>query len=294
MEAGKNEQPQNTHGGGAYYSFEREQRESRRPILIIIALSILATGIVAAIIYFTLTATGVINLATQDSSTASAAATMSELDILKDRIVRYRDNPSADDETLESDLKNYVGKTINEYGKDSSEVADATLTLTSYYEFIGDYDAAKQYLEDRLSVLDDAASSNKYITEIYRLAMIYGDEDSANYYLAQINDYIDSISDSKEKSEKLLQLAWMIYLNGLSYDDEWEVQMVSSDVLAQLKSMIEAAGELNPTAESAILMYYLARDYGSCPKQPDYYYNLAHERDPENYPEPSTEESEDE
>ena len=275
-------------------------KNNLRHIIILMLLSLLGLAVAGAIIYFTLHVTGVIKTISQnsDSSNGNSDTTVSELDVLKSRIEALRSNPEAYDGTLEQDLKNYEGKMINEHGKDSDQAYAATMALISYYDLFGQYETAKSHLEDRLSVAENDSKKDKYILSLYNLATKYQDTDSANRYSGEINSIISSETEAEAKAKKLVDTSWDLYLNSLEYDDNGEVIVANKDIFQKMYDMALEAETIYPTAESAILLYFLVRDYGSylensceLAKQ---YYSLAHERDPENNPIWSEEESKEE
>lgn len=262
----------------------KEKRKSNlRHIIIIIILTILGLAVAGAIIYFTLHVTGVISTInsnpteqlTEEEKAARDVAT--ELQALKDRINAFKQDPNSEDSTLESDLQNFLGQMIKDYGKDSKEALNATLALVSYYDFISQYNTAKDYLEDRLSVLDDETNKDDYIYELYRLASKYSDTETANYYLGQINGKIESQSENEQKAKLAYDAAMSIYLAHIM--DEY---ISDESVMRQMFRFAYQAEELNPTGDTAALIAYIENQFGN-PNKGAEYLEKAASRDPENY-----------
>lgn len=274
------------------------RRNNLRHITVVALLGALALGVSGAIIYFTLHVTGVIENITQNSSTTLTAEEQAD-ENFADECARYRARLDAfgegtDDEaeTLETDLQNFLGRTINDYGKDSDEATEALFLLTEYYELTGGYDHAKEYLEDRISVADDDDQRNRYVAELYRLATVFDDDETANYYLGQINDE----TDPQIKSAKLQALSYQLLANYLrnviGYDDaddenakeemDEETKSECGRILMEIRSYARAAEAAYPTADTAYLLATI-ETYSENEEKAAEYMKLATERDPNKY-----------
>ena len=263
----------------------QEVRQNHRPLIAVIVLSILGLGVAGAIIYFTLQVTGVIHIAGSDPTKENltqeekaARDTLAEYTKLKDRITALKNGSKTEDYSLVVNLQSYLARMIDEYGKDSEEVLNATLLLSAYYDFMSQYSTARSYLDDRLSVLEDNSSTRStYIAELYRLANKYGDTDAANHYLEQTNSDINNQPDNEAKAKIAYDSAMQIYLAHIN-DEHIE----DHALLEQMLSYAYQAEELHPTGDTAALIAYIEIQFGDEAKGREYL-ELAGERDPSNY-----------
>lgn len=191
------------------------------PILIIVAIGLIATIIYLALARPSSTTSSASNIVASDSDFTGDNPQQIEyrrLNYLIENLNNRTDiDGSREDEELENGIKTFVSEAVRIYGVDTPQEAEARILLSDYYFTIGRNDLGVNYLNNSIS------TTNSNTSKIY-------------YYLALYDHYL-SIDDVENQIETLEEALDIPTEDIALYDDDWATLRVEyEEILDSLRN----------------------------------------------------------